>query len=50
MLGEVVYEGQGHTTGTRLPPSEGEPPKMEVTAQGPSKVLGVDGMDVWTYT
>ena len=31
-------------------PAEGEGPRMEVTIQGPSKVLGVDGMDTWTYT
>ena len=49
MLGDVVYEGQGHTTGTRMLPSEGDGPQMEVSIQGSSKVLGVDGMDVWTY-
>jgi hypothetical protein len=49
MLGELLGEGSGKTTALRVLPSEGQGPKLEVSIQGRSKLLGVEGTDMWTY-
>jgi hypothetical protein len=49
MLGELIGEGSGKTTALRVLPSEGQGPKLEVSIQGSSTLLGVEGTDMWTY-
>ena len=50
MLGEMIGEESGTVTGTRMLPSDGQSPKMEVSFQASGKVLGVEGTDMGTYT
>jgi hypothetical protein len=49
MLGEKLGEESGKITGTRVLPSEGGAPKVEVSFQAMGKTLGVDTTDIGTY-
>jgi len=49
MLGELISEERGKTTGLRVLPSEGTNPKVEVSFQGSGKILGIEHTDMGTY-
>ncbi|MFQ5875360.1 MAG: hypothetical protein ACE5JL_16390 [Dehalococcoidia bacterium] len=49
MLGELLGEASGKTTGVRVLPTEGQQVKVEVSFQGSGKLLGVDMTDTGTY-
>ena len=49
MLGDVIYEEKGQTTGIRVLSAEGGVTKVEVTLQTEGKVLGVKMTSIWTY-
>jgi hypothetical protein len=49
MLGELILEEKGKTTGLRVLPSEGTSAKVEVSFQGSGKVLGIEHTDMGTY-
>ena len=48
MLGELIAEGQGKRTGRRILGTQ--PLNVEVSFEDVSKMLGVDGMNIGTYT
>lgn len=48
MLGELIYQGSGKRIVRRVLSSE--PVKVEVTFEGPGKVLGIDALEIGTYT
>ena len=48
MLGELIYQGSGKRIVRRVLSSE--PVKVEVTFEGGGKVLGVEAMEIGTYT
>ena len=48
MLGELIYQGSGKRIVRRVLSTE--PVKVEVTFEGGGKLLGVDGMEIGTYT
>jgi len=48
MLGDLIYEGKGKRIVRRILCSE--PVKVEVTFEGGGKILGVDAMEIGTYT
>ena len=48
MLGELIYQGSGKRIVRRVLSTE--PPKVEVTFEGGGKILGVDAMELGTYT
>jgi len=48
MLGEQIAQGQGKRTGRRILGTQ--PLKVEVSFEDASKMLGVDGMNIGTYT
>ena len=51
MLGDKVWEGTGRTIGTRiLPGDDYRYVKMEVSFEGPGKVLGMDATNMGTFT
>src|SRR5262249_1964342 len=49
MLGKLLGEGSGKTTGVRLLPTEGQQVKVEVSFQGSGKLLEVDITDIGNY-
>jgi hypothetical protein len=49
MLGEQLGESSGKVTVTRVLPSDGPTPKLEVSYQGSGKLLGIDMNDCCTY-
>ncbi len=49
MLGELLAEERGKTTGFRVLPSDGHGPKVEVSFQASGKLLGVEANDMGTY-
>ena len=49
MLGELIAEGRGKRTGRRVVQTEPQF-KVEVSFEDLSKMLGVDGMNIGTYT
>ena len=49
MLGEILAEERGKITGTRVLPSDGHGPKLEVSFQASGKLQGVDATDMGTY-
>src|SRR5260370_40858238 len=50
MLGEVVGEESGQTTGFRVLPSEGTTPTVEVSFQASGTLLGVEETNMGTYS
>ncbi len=50
MLGEQLGEASGKITATRVLPSDGPTPNLEISFQGSGKLLGVDINDFGTYT
>ena len=50
MLGEKIDELSAKITGTRVLPGEGGGIQIEVSFAGAGKILGVDAMEVGTYT
>src|SRR4051794_2938641 len=48
MLGELIYQGSGKRIVRRILSTE--PVKVEVTFEGGGKILGVDGMEIATYS
>jgi hypothetical protein len=48
MLGELIYQGSGKRIVRRVLSTE--PVKVEVTFEGGGKVLGVEAMEIATYT
>ncbi len=49
MLGEPIGEVRGKITGTRVPPFEGEVPKVEVSFESSGKLLGIELTEIGTY-
>ncbi|MFQ5930028.1 MAG: hypothetical protein ACE5MK_10030 [Acidobacteriota bacterium] len=49
MLGELLYEEQGKTTGIRVLSSDSDGPKIEVSIQTSGKILGIEETSLWTY-
>ena len=49
MLGELLYEEKGKTTGIRVLSSGPEEPKIEVSIQTSGKILGIEETSLWTY-
>jgi hypothetical protein len=49
MLGDVLGEERGQTTGMRVLPSEGEGPKVEASFQASGQLLGMEATDMGTY-
>jgi hypothetical protein len=50
MLGKQLGEGSSKTTATRVLPSDGPTPKLEISNQGRGKLLGMDTNVFGTYT
>ena len=50
MLGEVIYEEKGQTTGIRVLSSENGFTKVEVSLQTEGTIRGVGHKCFWTYT
>ena len=50
MLGELIMEERGKRTGLRVLPSKGQGPVVEVSFQASGRILGVEEMDLVTYT
>jgi hypothetical protein len=50
MLGEILYEETGQTTGIRVLPSTGGETHLEVSLQTQGRIQGVDQRSMWTYT
>ena len=48
MLGELIYQGSGKRIVRRILSTE--PVKVEVTFEGGGKILGVEAMEIGTYT
>ena len=48
MLGELIYQGSGKRIVRRILSTE--PVKVEVTFEGGAKILGVEAMEIGTYT
>ncbi len=49
MLGELIYEEKGTTTGVRVLSAEAGEVKVEITLQTQGKIKGVDENSLWTY-
>lgn len=49
MLGELLYEETGKTTGMRVLSSEGGEVKVEVSLQSQGQINGVSETSLWTY-
>ena len=49
MLGELLYEEKGETTGLRVLSSEGGEIKVEVNLQAKGQIHGVSETSLWTY-
>ena len=49
MLGELIYEDKGTTTGVRVLESENGGAKVEVSIQTEGKILGVGQTCLWSY-
>ena len=50
MLGELIYEEKGTTTGVRVLESENGSVKLEVSIQTEGKILGVEETCLWSYS
>ena len=49
MLGDLLYEEKGETTGLRVLSSEGGEVKVEVSLQANGRIHGVSETSLWTY-
>ena len=49
MLGDLLYEEKGETTGLRVLSSEGGEVKVEVSLQAEGQIHGVSETSLWTY-
>jgi len=49
MLGELLYEEKGKTTGIRVLSSEGGEVEVEVSLQSQGQIGGVSETSLWTY-
>ena len=49
MLGELLYEETGNTTGLRVLPPEGGAVNLEVSLQAAGRIQGVEHTSMWTY-
>jgi hypothetical protein len=49
MLGDLIYEEKGTTTGVRVLESENGSAKVEVSIQTEGKILGVEQKSIWSY-
>jgi len=49
MLGKLLGEASGKTTGVRVLPTEGQQVKVEVSFQGSGKLLAAEITDIGTY-
>ena len=50
MLGELIFEEKGTTSGIRVLSSEGGEVEVEVNLKTEGKILGVEETSMWTYT
>ncbi len=50
MLGELIFEKKGTTSGIRVLSSEGGEVEVEVNLKTEGKILGVEETSMWTYT
>jgi len=50
MLGEILYEEKGRTTGVRVLSSEGGEVTLEISLATEGRILGVEQKSMWTYT
>lgn len=49
MLGEKIGESKGRTTGQRVLPAGNEGPRLEVSFEDETKLLGIDCKEIGTY-
>ncbi len=49
MLGEILYEEKGKTTGVRVLSSDGGEVTVEVTLQAQGRIQGMEETSMWTY-
>lgn len=49
MLGDILYEEKGKTTGVRVLTPEGNDVRVEVSLQAQGKIFGVQETSMWTY-
>ncbi len=49
MLGELLGQGSGKRTGLRVLPSDGPSPKVEISSQGNSTILGFKAQMISTF-
>ena len=49
MLGKLLYEETGNTTGLRVLPPEGGAVNLEVSLQAAGRIQGVEHTSIWTY-
>ena len=49
MLGEILYEEKGKTTGVRVLSSDGGEVTVEVTLQAQGRIQGMEETSIWTY-
>jgi len=49
MLGDILYEERGKTTGVRVLTPEGNDVRVEVSLQAQGMILGVQETSMWTY-
>ena len=50
MLGKLLYEETGNTTGIRVLPPEGGAVNLEASLQAAGRIQGVEHTSMWTYT
>ncbi len=50
MLGDLLYEEKGATTGLRVLSSEGGEVKVEISFQAKGQIHGVSETSLWTYS
>jgi hypothetical protein len=50
MLGDILYEEKGKTTGVRVLSSDGGEVTVEVTLQTQGRILGMEESSLWTYS
>ena len=50
MLGELIYEEKGNSSGIRVLSSQDGEVEVEVSLRSEGKILGVEHTTLWTYT
>lgn len=50
MLGEILFEERGRTSGVRVISSDGNETTLEISLQTEGRILGVEQRSMWTYS